>query len=114
MGELMALFGAADMVVMGGTLVDHGGHNPLEPAAWSLATLAGPYRRNFASLYEDMEEIGALISVGVDAEGLACSLASFWQDAEWRDRSGQAALELPGAGQRGHRAHAGGPAIVTS
>jgi 3-deoxy-D-manno-octulosonic-acid transferase len=33
MGELMLLYGIADLAFVGGSLVERGGHNPLEPAA---------------------------------------------------------------------------------
>lgn len=33
MGELMLLYGIADVAFVGGSLVDRGGHNPLEAAA---------------------------------------------------------------------------------
>src|SRR5690606_40009265 len=34
MGELMMLYGASDIALVGGSLIERGGHNPLEPAAW--------------------------------------------------------------------------------
>ena len=37
---------------IGGTLVQLGGHNPLEPAALHCAILAGPHRVNAAKAYE--------------------------------------------------------------
>ncbi|MFT7462567.1 MAG: 3-deoxy-D-manno-octulosonic-acid transferase [Pseudohongiellaceae bacterium] len=43
MGELEALFGLADVVFLGGSLVPVGGHNVLEPAAASCPVLTGPW-----------------------------------------------------------------------
>ena len=84
MGELRALFGAADIVLMGGTLVDHGGHNPLEPAAWGLPILAGPSQRNFDSLFNEMEAKGALGRTDNASSAVANTLVSLWQDSSKR------------------------------
>ena len=44
MGELMLLYGIADLAFVGGSLVERGGHNPLEPAAHAIPVLMGPTR----------------------------------------------------------------------
>ncbi|HEY7775276.1 MAG TPA: lipid IV(A) 3-deoxy-D-manno-octulosonic acid transferase, partial [Kineobactrum sp.] len=36
MGELMLLFGVSDIAFIGGSLIERGGHNPLEAAAWGI------------------------------------------------------------------------------
>ena len=36
MGELMLMYGISDIAFVGGSLVKHGGHNPLEPLAFKL------------------------------------------------------------------------------
>lgn len=51
MGELMAWFVAADIVFMGGSLVEVGGHNPLEPLACGKVVITGSYIYNFNELY---------------------------------------------------------------
>src|SRR5690606_40214684 len=52
MGELMMLYGASDIAFVGGSLIERGGHNPLEPAAWGIPVLSGPYVFNFETIYE--------------------------------------------------------------
>jgi 3-deoxy-D-manno-octulosonic-acid transferase len=47
MGELPMYFGAADVAFVGGSLVEVGGHNVLEPAALGLPVVFGPYMFNF-------------------------------------------------------------------
>ena len=42
MGELMLLYGIADLAFVGGSLVERGGHNPLEAAAHAIPVLMGP------------------------------------------------------------------------
>jgi len=49
LGELPALFQHAKFVIMGGSFVNKGGHNILEPAAFSRAILYGPSMENFAA-----------------------------------------------------------------
>lgn len=63
MGELQLFFGASDLVVMGGSFVDIGGHNMLEPAAWGLPIITGPAVYNFESVVAEMVEQRALIKV---------------------------------------------------
>ena len=44
MGSLFDLYGLADIATVGGSFVDVGGHNPIEPAAYGLPILVGPYQ----------------------------------------------------------------------
>lgn len=47
MGELMLLYAMADVALVGGSLVAHGGHNPLEPLAFKLPVISGKHTFNF-------------------------------------------------------------------
>ena len=47
MGELGSFYTLADVVFMGGSLIPHGGQNPLEAARFSKPILTGPYTHNF-------------------------------------------------------------------
>ncbi|HNR51703.1 MAG TPA: 3-deoxy-D-manno-octulosonic acid transferase [Deltaproteobacteria bacterium] len=47
MGELFDLYGASDAAFVGGSLVDLGGQNVLEPIAWEVPTIHGPHMSNF-------------------------------------------------------------------
>jgi 3-deoxy-D-manno-octulosonic-acid transferase len=47
MGELFSLYGAADVAFVGGSLVDFGGQNILEPVAWGVPVIHGPFMSNF-------------------------------------------------------------------
>ena len=49
-GELSGLFSRADVVFMGGTLVDSGGHNILEPAMFGKPIVVGPHMENFRDI----------------------------------------------------------------
>ncbi|KAF7774455.1 3-deoxy-D-manno-octulosonic-acid transferase [Pseudoalteromonas citrea] len=54
LGELKMLYGAADIAYIGGSLIDRGGHNPLEAAAFNIGVVTGPSTYNFAHIYPDL------------------------------------------------------------
>ncbi|WP_299181250.1 lipid IV(A) 3-deoxy-D-manno-octulosonic acid transferase [uncultured Neptuniibacter sp.] len=60
MGELMKLLAAADIAFVGGSLVERGGHNPLEPAVLKKPVLMGPYFFNFQLICDALQEAGGL------------------------------------------------------
>jgi 3-deoxy-D-manno-octulosonic-acid transferase len=93
-GDLFQLYGLADLAFVGGSLVPHGGQNILEPAAWGLAPLYGPYLHNFRWAQAILEEAGAGILVP-DASALAAAAGELLAHPEGRRRRGaraQAAL----------------------
>jgi len=91
MGELMSLLGASDLCFMGGTLVENGGHNFIEPAAWGLPQLCGPSLFNFSEVSRLLIDASALIVVKNVAE-LSQQLIGLCADKEQRDTMGQAGL----------------------
>ena len=60
MGEMMKLFAASDIAFVGGSLVETGGHNMLEPAALGLPVLSGPHVFNFAEISNSLEHANGL------------------------------------------------------
>lgn len=60
MGELLMLYGVSDVAIMGGTFIEHGGHNPLEPAAWGLPIVSGNSDYNFALVSQEFEDLSVL------------------------------------------------------
>lgn len=60
MGLLMDFYRLADVTLVGGSLVDKGGHNPLEPAALGKPVLMGPHCFNFALVCELLQKAGNL------------------------------------------------------
>jgi len=55
LGELMDFYAASDVAFVGGSLVAHGGHNPLEPLALGLPVISGEAVFNFAEIYAAMQ-----------------------------------------------------------
>jgi 3-deoxy-D-manno-octulosonic-acid transferase len=63
MGELGLFYRIAPVVFMGGSLVMHGGQNPIEPAKLDAAILHGPHVFNFSDIYAALDrEEGALLA----------------------------------------------------
>lgn len=55
-GDLASLYRFARVAFVGGSLVDLGGHNPLESALWGVPTLYGPSRYNVMEECEFLEK----------------------------------------------------------
>jgi 3-deoxy-D-manno-octulosonic-acid transferase len=81
MGELMLWYQLADLVLVGGSLIPQGGHNPLEPMALGKAQLAGPFTFNFAAIYQLLDKGGAVARVECDVQALSDSLI-YWLSAD--------------------------------
>jgi tetraacyldisaccharide 4'-kinase len=62
-GELSGLFAFADVVFMGGTLADRGGHNILEPAFYAKPIVVGPHMENFREIAADFRSNKAFIEI---------------------------------------------------
>ena len=60
MGELDFLYSVSDVAFVGGSLIDHGGQNLLEPAAIGLPITSGPSLRNFQEVATELEDAGGL------------------------------------------------------
>lgn len=63
LGELGVFYRLCDIVFVGGSLVTHGGQNPLEPARLDCAILHGPHTANFDEIYTGMHASSAAMSV---------------------------------------------------
>ncbi|MDA1307422.1 MAG: 3-deoxy-D-manno-octulosonic acid transferase [Acidobacteria bacterium] len=92
-GELAHLFQVATAVFVGGSLVDHGGHNILEPAVHGKPIVFGPHMSNFAEIAATFLESGAALQVASTSE-----LSTVWTrlvgDPAERARLGIAARAL--------------------
>ena len=60
MGELLLWLAVADVAFVGGSLVNVGGHNPLEPAALAVPIVTGPTMFNFKQITEILLQAGAV------------------------------------------------------
>ncbi len=95
MGEMGLYYRLAAIVFVGGSLVEHGGQNPLEAARLDSALLFGPHMFNFAEQAAAMTRIGGANQVG-DADTLAEQVALLLDDAEEAGRRAAAAAAADG------------------
>jgi len=63
LGILKRLYAIADIVFVGGSMVPHGGQNPIEPAHFKRAILHGPNVLNFEDVYRNLDQQGGAILV---------------------------------------------------
>jgi 3-deoxy-D-manno-octulosonic-acid transferase len=68
MGEMQDYYGAADIAFVGGSLVNTGCQNVLEPAAMAIPVIVGPSQYNFATICKQLEQAGGLKTVQDEAQ----------------------------------------------
>ncbi|MDR6355272.1 3-deoxy-D-manno-octulosonic-acid transferase [Pseudomonas psychrotolerans] len=98
MGELLFLYALADVAFVGGSLIERGGHNPLEPAALGLPVLSGPHVFNFLDIVAQLRDAGALETVA-EAPAIAAAVARLWAEPAEAERRRQAGLAVLAANQ---------------
>ena len=101
-GELGLFFRVAPLAFMGGSLIEHGGQNPIEPAKLGAAILHGPHVHNFTDTYARLDQEGAAITVAEEnfAETLDGLLTHPARMREMRRRALAIVTELSGAADR--------------
>ena len=60
LGWLAACYGVAPVAFLGGSLIEHGGHNPLEAVQAGACVLTGRHVHNFADVYRRLDAAGAM------------------------------------------------------
>src|SRR5205085_9982808 len=79
-GELGLLYRLAPIVFMGGSLVRHGGQNPIEAAKLGAAIVHGPHVWNFTEIYSALDAARGAEEVA-DAGRLASRIHAWLHDA---------------------------------
>ena len=92
-GELNFLYSLADVAFVGGSLIDHGGQNLLEPSAQSLALLSGPSLRNFSDISDQLIRKKALKIVH-SADEISEQFLGLIDNSVILQSKGKAALEV--------------------
>lgn len=93
MGEMMLLYGCADIAFVGGSLIERGGHNMIEPACWGLPIICGPHTFNFADISKRLTQVGGMVTV-TDAGSLAAQVLDWLQKPQERQLVGLKAQQF--------------------
>lgn len=100
MGELGLFYRLTPVVFMGGSLVPHGGQNPIEPAKLGAAIVHGPHVFNFTDVYDALDGAGGARQAN-SSEQLVKLLAQMLGDKAARaasvDAAGEVVTRLGGA-----------------
>lgn len=92
-GELGRIYAVGDAVFVGGSLVNHGGHNALEPAAHAKPIVVGPSMSNFKDTFNLLSKVGALRQVSKGDE-LADVFLEIFKDDALRAKMGAASFQV--------------------
>jgi 3-deoxy-D-manno-octulosonic-acid transferase len=68
MGRLEHAYSIAQLAFVGGTLVDIGGHNPLEPAMYGVPVVVGPYNSVIRDVVEEMRSSDGVLEISTEGE----------------------------------------------
>ncbi|QBG36164.1 lipid IV(A) 3-deoxy-D-manno-octulosonic acid transferase [Litorilituus sediminis] len=111
LGELMAACSHADIITMGGSFSQIGGHNPLEPALFKKPIIVGSDMSNFKEITQQLLESSALIQLNTEShqtseqsEELSKTLSALLNDKHKQTVLGESAYQVvltnQGASQR--------------
>ena len=64
LGDLAAVYGVADIAIVGGSFIEKGGHNPLEPARFGVPVVMGPSYENFRDIVTKMQAVDGIAILG--------------------------------------------------
>jgi 3-deoxy-D-manno-octulosonic-acid transferase len=92
MGELAEAYACGTAAFIGGSLIPHGGQNPIEAARWGVPVVFGPHMDNFAEVAGDLLRVEGAVRVE-SAEGLAGALLPWLSDRAKRDAASTSAME---------------------
>jgi 3-deoxy-D-manno-octulosonic-acid transferase len=84
-GELGLFYNLVPVALIGGSLVPHGGQNPVEAIKLGAAVMTGPHWRNFADAYDELLRAGGAVQVS-DAQSLATTALLLLENAQARGR----------------------------
>lgn len=93
LGILRNLYQIADLVMMGGSWIPHGGQNPIESARFRKAILHGPHVFNFKQIYQQLDHDQGALRVSAPGE-LSLAAGRLLADAAARYEMGENAYQI--------------------
>jgi 3-deoxy-D-manno-octulosonic-acid transferase len=102
-GELGLFYRLSNLAYLGGSLVTHGGQNPIEPAKLGNGILHGPHVHNFTEVFAALADAGGAQEVA-DVPALGAAIVRLLRDpaalARMADAASTKVQEMAGANQR--------------
>ncbi len=102
-GELGLFYRQSRLAYLGGSLVTHGGQNPIEPAKLGNGILYGPHVHNFTEVFAALSEAKGALQVA-DSDALAAAMIHLLQDTRLLTLMAEAAFakveDMSGANKR--------------
>ena len=96
MGEMLAYYAAADVVLMGGSFLEYGSQNLIEPCALAKPVIVGPSTFNFEQAADGAIASGAAVRVR-DARAALAEAAAIQRDDARRQAMGEKAAAFVAA-----------------
>jgi 3-deoxy-D-manno-octulosonic-acid transferase len=93
MGEMALYYAAADVALIGGSLLPLGGQNLIEACAVGTPVVVGPHTFNFSQATSDAIEAGAAVRAATAGEAIA-QMQAVTEDATKRKAMSDAALRF--------------------
>lgn len=104
MGELLIWYAIGDVAFVGGSLVDKGGHNPIEPAYFAKPMIVGQYTKNCDVLVDEFIKMAAMVKI-FDGSELAGAVLT-WLDDKKANEKGKKAKQLVACHQHADKVQA--------
>jgi 3-deoxy-D-manno-octulosonic-acid transferase len=92
-GELGRIYAVGDAVFVGGSLINHGGHNVLEPAAHAKPIIVGPSMSNFKDSFALLSKVGACVQIK-DVREMTDLFLRIFRDDALRKKMGDASMQV--------------------
>ena len=80
-GEASKFYSISKCVFLGGSLIKHGGQNPIEPSRFGCKIFHGPHINNFTEIYEYLKSLGITNQI-YTTEDLSQSLVDEFKTAK--------------------------------
>jgi len=93
LGNLGLYYRLTDVAFVGGSMGNHGGHNPLEAAQLDCAIIHGPDMANFSTVAEQLAAANGAVRI-TNAQTMVCAVHHLLTDTLERDRQASAAKEV--------------------
>lgn len=94
MGELMIMYGVAQIAFVGGSLIPRGGHNPLEPLAFKIPVISGKHTFNFPEIFAQLKAVQGFVEIEENPTALSNIVEELLNSEEYRTQLGNAGFAV--------------------